>query len=105
VEEQLVIFMAVVGKRGTNRSVQETFQRSGEIIHRHIHAVLAALLDLFHDRTRQLESWSCGCWRAGVANGVVAGAVVLGWCLEEKKAGLPVSTIKVLVKPIIQTYG
>ena len=86
VEEQVAIFMAVVGKRGTNRSVQETFQHSGETVHRHIHAVLAALLDLFHNTVRlpspctpQFRLISRMLWyaAAGKAGAADAGELVL----------------------------
>ncbi|KAH7840016.1 hypothetical protein Vadar_011431 [Vaccinium darrowii] len=43
VQEQVTIFLWIVGQRANNRSAQERFQRSGETISRRFHHVLDAL--------------------------------------------------------------
>jgi hypothetical protein len=46
VEEQLGIFLYAVLKNASNRTLQDTFQHSGEIITHHFRAVLNALTQL-----------------------------------------------------------
>jgi hypothetical protein len=46
VEEQLGIFLYAVSKNASNRTLQDQFQHSGEIISRHFRAVLYALTQL-----------------------------------------------------------
>ncbi|GAA0147370.1 hypothetical protein LIER_36504 [Lithospermum erythrorhizon] len=43
IEEQLAIFLSVVGQNKTNREMQERFQHSGETISRHFNNVLKAM--------------------------------------------------------------
>ncbi|KAG5549328.1 hypothetical protein RHGRI_014620 [Rhododendron griersonianum] len=43
VQEQVAIFLWVVGQRANNRNAQERFQHSGETISRHFHNVLHSL--------------------------------------------------------------
>lgn len=46
VEEQVVIFLYILGHATTNREVQRVFGRSGPIISRHFHNVLRAVIEL-----------------------------------------------------------
>ncbi|PLW51018.1 hypothetical protein PCANC_08125 [Puccinia coronata f. sp. avenae] len=46
IEEQLAIFMYIVGQGATNRQAQEQFQHSGEIISKVFHHIIALLIGL-----------------------------------------------------------
>lgn len=47
VEEQLAIFMKIVGEKASNRTTQDRFQHSGDTISRHFNHLLNATLHLF----------------------------------------------------------
>jgi len=47
VEEQLAIFLKIVGENATNRMAQERFQRSGDTISRAFNNVLDAMVELY----------------------------------------------------------
>jgi hypothetical protein len=49
VEEQLMIFLWIVGHNGSNRDAQDLFQHSGETISRNFHNVLEALLHVYKE--------------------------------------------------------
>jgi hypothetical protein len=52
VQEQVAIFLWIVGQRANNRSAQERFQRSGETISRRFHDVLTSLSAMAIDWVR-----------------------------------------------------
>jgi len=47
IEEQLAIFLKIVGEGASNRTAQDRFQHSGDTISRHFHHVLDALIHLY----------------------------------------------------------
>ena len=47
VEEQLIIFLFVVGHDASNRNAQETWQRSGSTISKYFGIVLEAIFTMF----------------------------------------------------------
>lgn len=47
VEEQLAIFLKIVGENASNRMAQERFQRSGDTISRAFNKVLGAMVELY----------------------------------------------------------
>uniref|UniRef100_M4C679 DUF8040 domain-containing protein n=1 Tax=Hyaloperonospora arabidopsidis (strain Emoy2) TaxID=559515 RepID=M4C679_HYAAE len=49
IEEQLMIFMFIVGQAQSNRAAQERFQHSGETISAYFHLVLNAFVSLYDD--------------------------------------------------------
>ncbi|KAJ6291019.1 hypothetical protein OIU76_024184 [Salix suchowensis] len=50
IEEQLAIFLNIIGHNERNRVIQERFQHSGETISRHFNNVLKAIKSLSHSR-------------------------------------------------------
>ncbi|ETV83121.1 hypothetical protein H257_04846 [Aphanomyces astaci] len=46
VQEQVAMFLYFVGHRASSRAIQCRFQRSGETVTRHLHAVMASLVKL-----------------------------------------------------------
>ena len=52
VEEQVMMFMAIVGHGFSNRQVQERYQHSGETVSRHFNCVLDACLHLYREFVR-----------------------------------------------------
>ena len=52
VEEQVAMFLAIVGHGNSNRQVQERFQHSGETVFRYFHKVLRASLELYSKTVR-----------------------------------------------------
>ena len=53
VEEQVMMFLAIVGHGCSNRQVQERYQHSGETVSRHFNSVLDACLRLYQQFIRQ----------------------------------------------------
>lgn len=47
VEEQIAIFMKIVGENASNRAVQDRFQHSGDTVHTHFHNVLKVFIQLY----------------------------------------------------------
>ena len=49
IEEQVAMFLYTLAKNANNRTVQERFQQSGDIVSRYFHIVIEAITRLFVD--------------------------------------------------------